>query len=351
MLKKFYSIMLSVIMAAAFVTPASAFIFREDGLCYSPLTSYPGYDRAVVITSCDDTITHLVVPQTVNGYTVVGIGNGACYKMTSLTKVTLPSTIGSIDAGAFAQCVNLAEINLPESINFIGDEAFSGTVLTSVEFTSKGVVSIRPKAFADCKALKSVVLPQSLPTIKNNLFENCASLQSITIPESVTSIEDWAFNGCFAITSVVIPDAVTTIGKGAFCNCIALESVTYGKGVTDVNKDAFWLSKKIKSLYVRWTEQPNSLSNGTGGINTTTCTLYIPIGTRNLYKNVRPWNGFTNVKEYELGSGVTTVTADKSCNDNTVYTIDGRVVKVNACGTEGLGRGVYIFNGKKIVVR
>ena len=34
-----------------------------------------------------------------------------------------------------------------------------------------------------------------------------------------------------------------------------------------------------------------------------------------------------------------------------VYTIDGRLVRENATGVSGLGSGIYIFNGKKVIVR
>lgn len=349
MLKNFYSRALPILMATLFFTSASAESFKVNGVNYSTVESYPGYEKAVVMTSCDDTISHLKIPQSVNGYTVVGINNGACYKMTKLAKVTLPATIGSISASAFAQCSNLAEINLPPAINFIGDEAFDYSGLTSVEFTSEGVVSIRPKAFHRCKNLKSVKLPKLLPAISNSLFENCTSLQSITIPETVTSIGDAAFNGCFAFKSINIPDAVTTIGKMAICNCVALEEVTLGKGVKDIDGITFWMSDNIKRLYVKWTENPTALDEELGKINKDQCTLYVPNGTTSIYKKTTPWSSFTNIKEYEY-SGVGEVAADRHF-DNAVYTIDGRVVKTNAAGVDGLDSGVYIYNGKKIVVR
>ncbi len=51
------------------------------------------------------------------------------------------------------------------------------------------------------------------------------------------------------------------------------------------------------------------------------------------------------------GSAGVTEIAQPKTSDNTVYTIDGRVVRTNATGVDGLDSGVYIYSGKKIVVR
>ncbi len=135
----------------------------------------------------------------------------------------------------------------------------------------------------------------------------------------------------------------------AICNCVALEEVTLGKGVKDIDGITFWMSDNIKRLYVKWTENPTALDEELGKINKDQCTLYVPNGTTSIYKKTTPWSSFTNIKEYEY-SGVGEVAADRHF-DNAVYTIDGRVVKTNAAGVDGLDSGVYIYNGKKIVVR
>ena len=55
-------------------------------------------------------------------------------------------------------------------------------------------------------------------------------------------------------------------------------------------------------------------------------------------------NGLTNLRGLKCvkNSGNT---------DKNIYSIDGRVVKTNADGTEGLSQGIYIYQGKKIVVK
>ena len=56
------------------------------------------------------------------------------------------------------------------------------------------------------------------------------------------------------------------------------------------------------------------------------------------------------VLEKEVPTAVTDVVTSKAVNSN-VYTIDGRIVRTNATSLEGLDKGIYIFQGKKQIVR
>ena len=54
--------------------------------------------------------------------------------------------------------------------------------------------------------------------------------------------------------------------------------------------------------------------------------------------------------EEKVPTAVTDVTVSKPVNSN-VYTIDGRIVRANATSLDGLDRGIYIFQGKKHIVK
>jgi len=71
-------------------------------------------------------------------------------------------------------------------------------------------------------------------------------------------------------------------------------------------------------------------------------------------------NGYTLSASSKSGSGTTNegttgISSVKLSNDTTpadVYTIDGKLVKKSATNpTEGLSHGLYIINGKKVLVK
>ena len=127
--------------------------------------------------------------------------------------------------------------------------------LTSVTIPNS-VTSIEDYVFADCSSLTSITIPESVTSIGDYAFAFCSSLTSITIPESVTSIGNSAFSGCSGLTSVTIGNNVTSIGDYAFCNCYSLTSVTIGNSVTSIGYEAFYGCKSLTSITI-----PESVSN------------------------------------------------------------------------------------------
>ena len=62
---------------------------------------------------------------------------------------------------------------------------------------------------------------------------------------------------------------------------------------------------------------------------------------------------FVNGAYYNINgktTGIQAATATKPAISGNIYSIDGRLVRRNASSTAGLSKGVYVYNGKKIVV-
>lgn len=62
--------------------------------------------------------------------------------------------------------------------------------------------------------------------------------------------------------------------------------------------------------------------------------------------------GGTLVGDY-MTTAISNVVADRTCNNNNVYSIDGKMVKKNISsdGLASLPKGIYIYNSKKIVIK
>jgi Flp pilus assembly protein TadD len=135
----------------------------------------------------------LVIPQTIEGYTVKQIGNwdrpiapssriklvsvvipegvrvisvSAFYGQRELTNVTLPSTLEEIGMEAFCACYNLRTIRIPDSVKKIGRSAFMSNInLTDANIPS-GIKEIGVLAFNSCSRLSNLTIPASITYIR-----------------------------------------------------------------------------------------------------------------------------------------------------------------------------------------
>ena len=283
--------------------------------------SYVAYYADRVINATDQ-IDDFIFKESSEGNTLVGyIGNE--------TAITLPKDYKGenycIGDDAFTNCTGLRDITIPNSVTSIGSYAFyKCTGLTSITI-GNSVTSIGEYAFYNCSGLTSITIPNSVTSIGENAFFDCSGLTSITIPESVTSIGEYAFLRCTGLTSITIPESVTSIGGGAFESCT-----------------------NIKTIYCRSQEPPVCGNSALDGIDTSNCTLFVPEGTESLYKAADQWKEFFFIEEI---TGIDTPRADDG-KDTTydIYDMSGRTVRKAATTTDGLKAGLYIINGRKVLV-
>jgi len=134
----------------------------------------------------------VTVPATINGHPVTAIGDSA-FEESSLTTISLPNSITSIDASAFFNTLSLTSIVIPNSVTSIGAWAFAYTA-----------------------NLTRVTLPTNpnFITIAANVFRG-AGFTSITIPANVTSIAAGAFAESH-LSSVRFVGNLPLVGDQAF---------------------------------------------------------------------------------------------------------------------------------------
>jgi hypothetical protein len=87
-------------------------------------------------------------------------------------------------------------------ITFLPKNTFADNPTLTGITIPEGVTSIETYAVSGCSSLTSIKLPENLTTIGTDTFAQCYALTDIIIPGNVTLIKDEAFCGCFALTSV-----------------------------------------------------------------------------------------------------------------------------------------------------
>ena len=234
--------------------------------------SYVSVNGGISVTGYNGTAANVTIPSSINGKTVVSIGEEA-FRQKPVARVTLPATLTSlgrkcfygceslevvnlgscpslktIGEGAFSLCNSLAAIRIPDSVTLIDDDAFFDcSRLEKVKLGSK-VERIGMYAFAFCDRLLSISFPASVKTVEMYAFVQCDALATISLG-SVKTIGNYAF----AFTdpaALSIPASCESIGVGAFHDCSELSKVTLREGLVSIGRIAFANCPMISTITI-----------------------------------------------------------------------------------------------------
>ena len=134
---------------------------------------YTTLTNKVILEDCLSDVPVLKIPEEINGYKVMKLGEN------------------------FAENKNcLKEVYIPDSVITIGKSAFYA-----------------------CKELKKVKLSNNLKAIPERFCKLCTGLKEITIPDSVTDIYDGAFSLCYSLSNIKMSENTESVGLGAFACC------------------------------------------------------------------------------------------------------------------------------------
>lgn len=192
----------------------------------------------------------VVIPEKYfGGLPVVAIGYEVFVDCKSITSVTIPSGVTSIENSAFHECKALESIEIPDGVTKIGEAAFAFCTSLREVIIPKGVTAIENHTFYCCNALEKITIPDRITSIGDSAFSECFALEDVVIPNGVTSIGDEAFRYCEKLDSIIIPDSVTEIGDRAFYICPSLKSILIGKGVKRIGENVFYSTALTEIRY------------------------------------------------------------------------------------------------------
>ena len=337
---------------------------------------------------------------------VLGIGKNAFYQCSNLTSVTLHEGVSSIGDHAFRECSNLTSVKLPEGLTSIGDFAFRYcTSLASVtiyapSLTEYGVNAFTNNAtgrkiyvFSDCvntyksqnnwQEYTTVIVPITLTAndAGGELGRWCTyynGLADVTMPEG-TTVYKAALNG--AKTGVVLTETGSRIvkrGEAVLLNTtsgsLQLSSAADGgsgdysgnelKGVDvetpqDANTTYYVLSKVNDVFGFYKLARENGKSEPIKlGANKAYLAVAIPPTSAPAYLGFDVDGETTGINEHEFNDCNATLSKRESHElSGAIYDLQGRRIangqKPSQRHTlkERIAKGLYIVNGKKVVIK
>ncbi len=134
----------------------------------------------------------IVIPSSItyngNTYNVTRITDGAFFRCTSLTSITIPEGVTSIGTSAFEDCTSLTSVTIPESVNSIGE-----------------------RAFRRCSSLKDIYCQNFYPChlLGSEVFDYSES-QTLHVP--IGSLYQWD-DQWNKFTNIVVYDATTSVNS------------------------------------------------------------------------------------------------------------------------------------------
>lgn len=273
-----------------------------------------------------------------------------------------------IEEEAFNGCSNLKEVTIPKNVKTLNSSCFYQCGFESVSIPSN-VVSIGDYSFYGCSNLWDVSYAErTLKVIGNYAFAGSGIYPNI--PQGVERIGDYAFKDCFG-EMIGLPSSVKYVGEGALTGFMGVDipedsqleevkaqafygyyyySLTLPSTLGKIDDEAFSNGDDsyMTEIFVR-RSSPATVGNRVFGVLQEGSLIHVPNGSVEAYKTAWPeYAEFIVGYDLPIATSVSTPVVEKVRDG--VYNMKGQLIRHNH-SVEGLPAGIYIVNGKKVLVK
>lgn len=177
----------------------------------------------------------------------------------SLKEIKFPEGTTNIPSKAFNGLTSLQKVTIPSTVVSIDDSAFYGAGVSNVIFSALEDTSLTSKlttiahsAFYNTK-IKEFVTPSSVTTLGGNFIAGTTTLTKFTFPASYDAAKcgSFFFTSCSALEELVFPEGITSIGNGKdsiWANAPNVKKVVLASSVKELKKNAFKSAKALEEI-------------------------------------------------------------------------------------------------------
>ena len=298
------------------VAPRAFYVCRNLEAFYGRLASSD--HRALVIDGtlvsfAPGGLTHYSIPEG-----VTALAGHVFNYMYDLKTVSFPTTLKTIGSYCFEGSA-LESVTIPSTIEEIGESTFLHChALTKVTFDGNNLKRLGDCAFS-YSGIKELIYPDGLEYIGSNVLSGCYDLEYIYFPESIVSIKGGTCNSfnisrlegkfvtddgkcqifegvmvCFAakdIESYSVPEGVISTGI-CFCENPIIKKIEFPSTIQKFYNFGFSNCPSLTEVYFRAKTPPTLEWDAFDG-TCTHCTVYVPAGCEEDYKQAYAYNRFS----------------------------------------------------------
>ncbi len=311
-------------------------------------------NKTVEITKYTGADAEVVIPDEIDGKTVVSIGESAFEKCSGLVEITIPARLRDIRNSAFRECVDLTTVKAPNNyqglMHSIGNYAFSGcTKLSELDYRILDLESLGDYAFSGCAGLTGEISLSGFNLkVGERAFAACSGITSVSLgshgPDgsNTASIGDFAFAECENLSRIYIWGQAVSLGRYVFAACGRLARAELSEsGLERIEYGTFWgcelleridFSDNLKNIGEQAFQGCTSLRN-----------IILPPSVESIES--RGFAGCYNLRQIRFSSGIASIgdNAFLECSRlNDVYYIgteqDWKNTQIATTGNENLIR-------------